>query len=159
MLLAVNTPAALANPTPRAAIQVAASQNIVEVAQGNPNFSTLVSAIQAADLAETLKGAGPFTVFAPTNAAFDKLPAGALQALLQDKQKLRAVLLLHVIKGKVTAAEAMKKSGAVSTVQGQNVTLRTEGGKVMINNATVITPDIAASNGVIHVIDAVLLPK
>jgi uncharacterized surface protein with fasciclin (FAS1) repeats len=138
---------------------VAATQNIVEVAQANPNFSTLVTAIQAADLAETLKGEGPFTVFAPTNDAFNKLPAGALQALLQDKQKLRSVLLMHVIKGKVTAAEAMQKSGAVSTFQGQDVTLRTKGGKVMINNATVVTPDVEASNGVIHVIDAVLLPQ
>jgi uncharacterized surface protein with fasciclin (FAS1) repeats len=132
--------------------------DIVDVAAGNESFSTLVAAVKAAGLVDTLKGEGPFTVFAPTNEAFAKLPAGTVEDLLkpENKEKLVAVLTYHVVAGKVMAADV--KAGEVATVQGSKATLATEGG-VTIDGAKVITADVAADNGVIHVIDTVILPK
>ena len=130
---------------------------IVEVASANDDFSTLVAAITAADLAETLEGDGPFTVFAPTNAAFDALPAGLVDKLLlpENKEVLVAILTYHVVAGKVLAADV--KAGDVPSVQGENITVATDGG-VKVNTANVTATDVAASNGVIHVIDAVIVP-
>ena len=136
---------------------VASAADIVETAVSAGQFKTLVTALQEADLVDTLKGDGPFTVFAPTDAAFSKLPAGALDALLQDKSKLSAVLTYHVVPGKVMAAQV--KPGEVKTVQGQSLNVSTKGGSVMVDNAKVTKTDIGASNGVIHVIDTVILPK
>jgi uncharacterized surface protein with fasciclin (FAS1) repeats len=136
---------------------VASAADIVETAISAGQFKTLVTALQEADLVDTLKGDGPFTVFAPTDAAFAKLPAGALDALLQDKSKLSAVLTYHVVPGKVMAAQV--KPGEVKTVQGQSLNVSTQGGSVMVDNAKVTKTDIGASNGVIHVIDTVILPK
>jgi uncharacterized surface protein with fasciclin (FAS1) repeats len=136
---------------------VASAADIVETAVSAGQFKTLVTALQEADLVDTLKGDGPFTVFAPTDAAFAKLPAGALDALLKDKSKLSAVLTYHVVPGKVMAAQV--KPGDVKTVQGQSLHVSTKGGSVMVDNATVTEADINASNGVIHVIDTVILPK
>ncbi len=133
------------------------SKNIVETAIAAGSFSTLVSAVQAADLVETLSGPGPFTVFAPTDEAFAKLPAGTLEALLDDKAKLASILTYHVVAGKVMAADVVKMTSA-KTVQGQTVTIDTSNG-VMVNNAKVVTTDIETSNGVIHVIDTVLIPS
>ena len=133
--------------------------DIVDVAVGNGSFGTLVAAVKAAGLVETLKGAGPFTVFAPTDAAFAALPAGTVEDLLkpENKEKLAAVLTYHVVSGKVMAADVMGMKSA-TTVNGQDVMIDASNG-VKINNATVVTPDVAADNGVIHVIDTVLLPK
>ena len=131
--------------------------DIVDTAVSAGQFKTLVKAVQAAGLVDTLKGEGPFTVFAPTDAAFAKLPAGTLESLLNDKQKLTQVLTYHVVPGKVTAAQV--KAGEVKTVQGQPLNVRADGGAVMVNNARVTRTDIMASNGVIHVIDTVVLPK
>ena len=132
--------------------------NIVEVAQGNPDFSTLVAAIVAADLAETLSGEGPFTVFAPTNAAFEALPAGLLEKLLlpENKAILVKILTYHVVASKVMAADVM--AGDVTTVEGSTFAISTMGG-VKVNTANVTATDVPASNGVIHVIDAVLVPS
>ena len=135
----------------------ASAADIVETAVSAGQFKTLVTALQEADLVDTLKGDGPFTVFAPTDAAFAKLPAGALDALLKDKSKLSAVLTYHVVPGKVMAAQV--KPGDVKTVQGQSLHVSTNGGSVMVDNAKVTKADINASNGVIHVIDTVILPK
>jgi uncharacterized surface protein with fasciclin (FAS1) repeats len=131
--------------------------DIVDTAVSSGQFKTLVKAVQAAGLVDTLKGEGPFTVFAPTDAAFARLPAGALEALLQDKEKLTAVLTYHVVPGKVTAADV--RPGQVKTVQGQDLTVTASGGAVRIDNARVVGTDIMASNGVIHVIDTVVLPQ
>ena len=131
--------------------------DIVDTAVSAGQFKTLVQAVQAAGLVDTLKGEGPFTVFAPTDAAFAKLPAGTVESLLKDKQKLAQILTYHVVPGKVTAAQV--KPGDVKTVQGQSLTVRADGGAVMVNNARVTKTDIMASNGVIHVIDTVVLPK
>ncbi|MCE9579775.1 MAG: fasciclin domain-containing protein [Deltaproteobacteria bacterium] len=133
-----------------------AAGDIVDVAVGAGSFNTLVTAIKAAGLVETLKGPGPFTVFAPTDEAFAKLPPGALDALLADKGKLTAVLTYHVVAGKVMAADAAKLTSAKS-VQGGELTIDASNG-VKVGGATVIKADIEASNGVIHVIDTVLLP-
>ena len=135
----------------------ASAADIVDTAVSAGQFKTLVQAVQAAGLVDTLKGEGPFTVFAPTDAAFAKLPAGAIEALLNDKQKLAQVLTYHVVPGKVTATQV--KPGDVKTVQGQSLRVRADGGAVMVNNARVTKTDIMASNGVIHVIDTVVLPK
>jgi len=140
-----------------AASSLASAADIVDTAVSAGQFNTLVKAVQAAGLVDTLKGEGPFTVFAPTDEAFAKLPAGTVEALLQDKEKLTQVLTYHVVPGKVTAAEV--KPGAVQTVQGQSLSVRTEGGGVMVDNARVIQTDVMASNGVIHVIDSVVLPN
>jgi uncharacterized surface protein with fasciclin (FAS1) repeats len=134
-----------------------AQGTIVDVAAGNGKFNTLVTAVKAAGLAETLSGAGPFTVFAPTDEAFAKLPAGALEGLLKDPAKLKAVLTYHVVAGKVMAANV--KPGAVKTVNGQSMMISAKEGKVMVDKANVVATDVAASNGVIHVIDTVIMPK
>jgi len=140
-----------------AASSLASAADIVDTAVSAGQFNTLVKAVQAAGLVDTLKGKGPFTVFAPTDEAFAKLPAGTVEALLQDKQKLAQILTYHVVPGKVTASQV--KPGAVKTVQGQSLSVRTEGGGVMVDNARVIQADVMASNGVIHVIDTVVLPN
>ena len=132
------------------------AKDIVETAVAAGDFKTLATALGAAGLVDTLKGKGPFTVFAPTDAAFAKIPKADLDALLKDKAKLTAVLTYHVVPGKVMAADV--KAGAVKTVQGSNLTVTTAGG-VKVNNANVVKTDIAASNGVIHVIDTVVIPK
>lgn len=136
----------------------APKKDIVDTAVAAGDFTTLAKALTAADLITTLKGKGPFTVMAPTDEAFAKLPPGTLDALLKDKEKLRAVLTYHVVAGKVKAAQVMKMTSA-KTVQGGSVKIATEGGKVMIDGATVTKADIECSNGIIHVIDSVLLPK
>jgi len=140
-----------------AASTLASAADIVDTAVSAGQFNTLVKAVQAAGLVDTLKGKGPFTVFAPTDEAFAKLPAGTVEALLQDKEKLAKVLTYHVVPGKVTASQV--KPGDVKTVQGQALKVRTDGGKVMVDNARVIKADVMASNGVIHVIDTVVLPN
>lgn len=132
-----------------------AAGDIVRTATRAGNFKTLVAALEAADLATTLSRKGPFTVFAPTDEAFAKIPKADLDALLADKQKLIAVLTYHVVAGKVMAKDV--KAGDVATVNGKTVKITTEGG-VMVNNAKVTATDIKASNGVIHVIDTVLMP-
>ncbi len=134
-----------------------ASQDIVDIAVADGRFTTLVTALQAADLVDTLKGDGPFTVFAPTDDAFAKLPAGTLDGLLADIPALKNVLLYHVVPGKVMAADVVTLSSA-DTVLGQPVDIMVSGGTVMVNDAQVIITDIEASNGVIHVIDTVILP-
>jgi uncharacterized surface protein with fasciclin (FAS1) repeats len=134
------------------------TQNIVEIASGNENFKTLVQAVTAANLVETLSGEGPFTVFAPTDEAFAKLPEGTIENLLANPEELTKVLTYHVVAGKVMAEDVVKLTNA-ATVQGQNVTIKVEGDKVMINDSTVTSTDIEATNGVIHVIDTVLLPQ
>ena len=134
----------------------AQAKDIVDTAVAAGNFKTLVAAVQAAGLVDTLKGAGPFTVFAPTDEAFAKIPKADLDALLKDKAKLTAVLTYHVVAGKVMAKDV--KAGKVKTVQGSELTLSTSGG-VMVDGAKVIATDIVADNGVIHVIDSVVLPK
>jgi uncharacterized surface protein with fasciclin (FAS1) repeats len=133
-----------------------ATKDIVDTAVSAGSFNTLAKALTEAGLIETLKGPGPFTVFAPTDEAFSKLPQDALEALLKDKAKLTAVLTYHVIPGKVLAADVMRLTEA-KTVQGQSVRIRSAGG-VKVDDATVVKTDILASNGVIHVIDAVLSP-
>lgn len=132
------------------------AQDVVDVAVKAGNFNTLVTAVKAAGLADTLKGPGPFTVFAPTDAAFAKVPKAKLDALLADKAALTKVLTYHVVPGKVMAADV--KAGKVKTVEGQELTVTTKGG-VMVDNAKVVATDVAASNGVIHAIDTVLMPK
>ena len=135
---------------------ITAEVDIVDTAIAAGSFKTLVAAVQAADLVDTLKGPGPFTVFAPTDDAFAKLPPGTVDALLADKAALTAVLTYHVVAGKVTAADVAGLTQA-TTVQGGAITIDTSNG-VRINDATVIKADVMASNGVIHVIDTVLLP-
>jgi uncharacterized surface protein with fasciclin (FAS1) repeats len=137
-----------------------ATKDIVDTAVAAGSFKTLAAALDAAGLVETLKGKGPFTVFAPTDEAFAKLPEGTVKSLLkpENKQKLTAILTYHVVAGNVKAADVIKLSSA-KTLNGQSVTIKTVGGKVMINNATVVKADIAATNGTIHVIDTVLMPK
>ncbi|MBP7605448.1 MAG: fasciclin domain-containing protein [Giesbergeria sp.] len=132
------------------------AQDIVDVAAKAGNFNTLVTAVKAAGLVDTLKGPGPFTVFAPTDAAFAKVPKAKLDALLADKAALTKVLTYHVVPAKVMAADV--KAGKVKTVEGQELTVTTKGG-VMVDNAKVVATDVAASNGVIHAIDTVLMPK
>jgi uncharacterized surface protein with fasciclin (FAS1) repeats len=136
-----------------------AHKDIVDTAVAAGQFKTLATALKAAGLIDTLKGPGPFTVFAPTDAAFAKLPAGTVETLLrpENKAKLTAILTYHVVAGKVTAADVVKLSEA-KTVEGQSVKIHVMGKTVKINDATVTTADIHASNGVIHVIDSVLLP-
>lgn len=131
--------------------------DVVDTAVAAGNFSTLVTAIKAAGLVETLKGEGPFTVFAPTDAAFKKIPEAQLAALLEDKAALTKVLTYHVVPGKFMAADVVKLNSA-KTVEGQSVTISSSGG-VMVDNANVVKTDITASNGVIHVIDTVIMPK
>ena len=134
-------------------------QNIVEIAAGDDRFETLVTAVQAAGLVETLQRDGPFTVFAPTDDAFAALPDGTLEALLADTDTLTKILTYHVVPGKVMAADVVGLNGQeAATVQGENVMVKVDGGNVMINDANVIITDIEASNGIIHVIDKVIIP-
>ena len=137
----------------------AAGKDVVAVAAGAENFKTLVAAVKAAGLVETLQGDGPFTVFAPTDAAFAKLPAGTVESLLkpENKEKLIAILKYHVIAGKVLAADV--KTGNVKTVEGQNVKLVVSAEGVTVDNAKVLKTDVMAGNGVIHVIDTVIIPQ
>ena len=132
-------------------------KNIVQTAVDAGSFKTLVKAVTEADLVKTLEGKGPFTVFAPTDEAFSKLPKGTLEGLLKDKEALKKVLLYHVVSGDVTSKDVVKLTEA-KTVEGSDVKIKVKDGKVMINNAEVIKADVKASNGVIHVIDSVLLP-
>jgi uncharacterized surface protein with fasciclin (FAS1) repeats len=134
----------------------AQAKDIVDTAVSAGNFKTLATALTAAGLIDTLKGPGPFTVFAPTDEAFAKIPKAQLDALLADKAKLTSVLTYHVVAGKVMAKDV--KAGKVKTVQGSELTVSTTGG-VMVDNAKVTATDIVADNGVIHVIDTVLMPK
>ncbi|MCE8032568.1 MAG: fasciclin domain-containing protein [Halomonas sp.] len=137
-----------------------AEKDIVDTAVAAGQFETLAAALDAAGLVETLKGEGPFTVFAPTDEAFAALPEGTVEALLlpENREQLQSVLTYHVVPGKVMAADAINLDSA-TTVQGQDITITTMDGSVMVNDATVIQADIEASNGVIHVIDGVLLPE
>ncbi|AKG20380.1 fasciclin domain-containing protein [Calothrix sp. 336/3] len=130
--------------------------DIVDTAVKAGSFSTLVAAVKAAGLVDTLKGTGPFTLFAPNDEAFAKLPQGTVEALLKDLPKLKKILTYHVVSGKVMASDVMKLKSA-KTVEGEDVKIDTSHG-VKVNNATVTTPDVAADNGVIHIIDTVLMP-
>lgn len=134
------------------------AKDIVDIAAGNKDFSTLVAAVKAAGLVDTLKGDGPFTVFAPTNAAFEKLPKGTVETLLkpENKAKLVKILTYHVVPGKVMAKDV--KAGKVKTAAGAELTIATEGG-VSVDKAKVVKTDIEAKNGVIHVIDTVVIPE
>lgn len=133
------------------------AKDIVDTAVSAGQFNTLASALQAAGLVDTLKGPGPFTVFAPTDEAFAKIPKADLDALLKDKAKLTAVLTYHVVPGKVMAKDV--KAGPLKSVEGSPITVAATGNKVMVDNATVTKTDINADNGVIHVIDSVIIPK
>ena len=134
------------------------SMTIVDIAAGAGNFKTLVAALKAAGLVETLSGKGPFTVFAPTDDAFAKLPAGTVDALLKDTAKLTKILTYHVVSGTVTAKQVVGLKSA-TTVQGSSVAISVRDGKVKVGGANVVKTDILASNGVIHVIDTVLIPN
>lgn len=136
------------------------TNDVVDIAIGSSDHTTLVAAVKAAGLVETLKGDGPFTVFAPTNAAFEALPAGTVESLLTPEKKddLSAILTYHVVSGLVMAAD-LSDGQKAKTVQGEELTVSIEDGKVMINGANVITADLKGSNGVVHVIDAVLMPE
>lgn len=138
----------------------APKKDIVDTAVSAGSFKTLAAALQAAGLVDTLKGKGPFTVFAPTDAAFAKLPAGTVESLLkpENKAKLQAILTYHVVAGSVGSSDVVKLKSA-KTVNGQSVSISTANGGVSIDGAKVVQADIAASNGVIHVIDSVILPK
>ncbi len=150
--------ATMAVGTPRAA--EAQKVDIVDTAVAAGSFNTLAAALKAAGLVDTLKGQGPFTVFAPTDEAFAKLPAGTVEELLkpENKAKLVAILTYHVVPGEVMAAQVVKLTSA-KTVNGQSVTIKVNGGTVMVDGATVLKTDIEATNGVIHVIDSVILPS
>ena len=143
-----------------ASMGAAADKDIVDTAVAAGSFKTLAKALQAADLVQTLKGAGPFTVFAPTDEAFAKLPAGTLEALLkpENKPKLQRILTSHVVPGKVVAADVVKTSSA-KAVSGVTLTIASRDGGVTVDGAKVVKTDIPATNGVIHVIDSVILPK
>jgi uncharacterized surface protein with fasciclin (FAS1) repeats len=134
------------------------AKTLVEIAAGSPDHTTLVAAVKAAGLAETLSGAGPFTIFAPTNAAFAKLPAGTVESLLlpANKAKLVAILTYHVVPAKVMAADV--KTGEAPTVNGKKLKLKADAKGVMVNDAKVVATDLVGSNGVIHVVDTVILP-
>lgn len=159
----INVPS-LANsntaPSTKPAVTVAqrGRRTIVDVASASPDFKTLVAAIKAAELTKTLSGRGPFTVFAPTNAAFDKLPAGTLEKLLQPENKatLQKILTYHVVSGRFSSKNI--KPGEVKTVEGNPVSIKVENGKITVDGASVSKADINASNGIIHAIDTVLIP-
>ncbi|MBL9208881.1 MAG: fasciclin domain-containing protein [Opitutaceae bacterium] len=137
---------------------LASAKTLVEIAAGSPDHTTLVAAVKAAGLAETLSGSGPFTIFAPTNAAFAKLPAGTVESLLkpENKAKLVSILTYHVVPAKVMAADV--KSGEAPTVNGKALTIKADGMGVMVNKSRVTATDLVGSNGVIHVVDTVILP-
>lgn len=141
-----------------ALLPLASAKTVVDVAVGSPDHTTLVTAVKAAGLAETLSGPGPFTIFAPTNAAFAKLPAGTLESLLkpENKAKLAAILTYHVVPSKVMAADV--KTMEAPTVNGKKLSVKADGMGVMVNKAKVTATDLEASNGVIHVVDTVILP-
>ncbi|HEY9740050.1 MAG TPA: fasciclin domain-containing protein [Coleofasciculaceae cyanobacterium] len=132
--------------------------DIVDTAVKAGSFNTLVAAVKAAGLVDTLKGAGPFTVFAPTDEAFAKLPNGTVDALLKDIPKLKKILTYHVVSGKVKAADFSLTLKSATTVEGSDVKIDASNDSVKVNDATVSTPDVAADNGVIHIIDTVLIP-
>lgn len=165
LILALGTTASLmsacATQSPSAPPAAPRSADIVDTAVGAGQFSTLVAAVKAADLVATLKSPGPFTVFAPTDAAFKKLPPGTVENLLkpENKAQLVKVLTYHVVPGRVMSGDLAAKVTNAKTVQGQTVRIDATRGGVMVNNARVLSADIAASNGVIHVIDTVILPK
>jgi len=148
-----------ATRTTTAAADNAAGKDIVDTAVAAGKFNTLAAALKAAGLVDTLKGDGPFTVFAPTDEAFAKLPAGTVETLLkpENKEKLTQILTYHVVAGKAMSSD-LKDGQKVSTVNGKNASVKIDGGKVMVGDANVVKADIAASNGVIHVIDTVLMP-
>ena len=148
---------ALAGATFALGVSVAQAADIVDTAVAAGKFNTLVKAVKAAGLADTLKGDGPFTVFAPTDEAFAKLPAGTVESLLNDKEKLAQILTYHVVPGKVMSTDVT--TGAVRTVQGQPLNVMVDNGAVKVNDAQVVQADVTASNGVIHVIDSVVLPQ
>ncbi len=154
MLAVIAAIAVLAVPT---AASAAPSKNIVETAAGAPQFSTLVSLVENAGLVNALSGKRQLTVFAPTDAAFDKVPKKTLNALLKNKRLLRRVLLYHVVAGKVAAEQVVRRKGA-KTLTGARVHFRVKGMRVYVNDARVITPDIRASNGIVHAINRVLIP-
>lgn len=145
---------------PGSSTSLVQSKDVVDIAIGSPDHTTLVAAVKAAGLVETLKGTGPFTVFAPTNAAFAALPAGTVDGLLKPAKKadLSKILTYHVVPGAVKAAD-LKNGQKIKTVQGGELTVSIKDGKVMINGANVTAADLEGSNGVVHVIDAVLMPK
>jgi uncharacterized surface protein with fasciclin (FAS1) repeats len=157
--VATSVPNATADHHEKATKSYAAGKDIVTIAAGADNFKTLVAAVKAAGLVETLQGKGPFTVFAPTDEAFAKLPAGTVEDLLkpENKEKLVAVLTYHVVPGKVMASDV--KTMEAKTVQGQPVKLKVSDAGVTINDAKIVKTDLVANNGVIHVIDTVILPK
>jgi uncharacterized surface protein with fasciclin (FAS1) repeats len=138
--------------------RAAGTKNIVQTAVAAGQFTTLTALLKKAGLAKTLAGKGRFTVFAPTDAAFGKVPKATLKALGSDPAKLRSVLLYHVVKGRLRAARVVKHR-SLKTLEGQRVRVRVRGGKVFVNRARVVTPDVLASNGVIHVINRVLIPR
>jgi uncharacterized surface protein with fasciclin (FAS1) repeats len=150
--------AAAAPATAGARPQAASGKNIVETAVGAGQFTTLASLLGQAGLVDTLQGKGRFTVFAPTDKAFAKVPQATLDALAADKAKLRSVLLYHVAKGKLTARKVVKRR-SIKTLNGQRVRVKVRHGKVFVGGARVTTPDVLASNGVIHVINKVLIPR
>lgn len=135
-------------------------QDIVDLAAGNQDFETLVAALKAADLVDALKGEGPYTVFAPTDDAFAKLPEGTLDNLMkpENKDELASILTYHVVPGRVTAADIAGGRSMMETLEGSSLTVNSSDGKVMVNEAQVVQPDLMATNGVIHVIDSVILP-
>ncbi len=157
-LILIATAFAVALALPINKVSATEAKTIVGVAADSGQFNTLVAAVKAAGLVETLNGAGPFTVFAPTDEAFAKLPAGTVETLLkpENKEKLTAILTFHVLAGKVMAGDV--KTMDAKTVNGKEASIKVDGGKVTIGAATVVKTDIAASNGVIHVIDTVLIP-
>lgn len=161
-LLALGACASASDPTSPAAVKPAAvaKMDIVETAIAADDFNTLVAAVQAADLVETLQSDGPFTVFAPTDAAFEALPAGTVEDLLkpENKDQLVAVLTYHVVPGKVMSADLAGNALETATAQGSTVAIDATGDGVKVDGANVVSADIEASNGVIHVIDAVILP-
>ena len=148
-----------ASPATAAPAEKAAGKDIVDTAVSAGSFNTLAAALKAAGLVETLKGDGPFTVFAPTDEAFAKLPAGTIETLLkpENKEKLTQILTYHVVAGKAMSSD-LKDGQKVATVNGKNASVKISGGKVTVGEANVVKADVAASNGVIHVIDTVLMP-
>jgi uncharacterized surface protein with fasciclin (FAS1) repeats len=140
------------------AVSASAKKDIVQTAVAAGKFETLTALLKKAGLANTLKGKGPFTVFAPTDKAFSKVPKATLDALAKDKAKLRSVLLYHVAEGKLTAKKVVKRK-SIKTLNGQRVRVKVRGGKVFVGGARVVTPNVRASNGVIHVINKVLIPR
>ena len=156
--LAAIGPASASARTESNAVPASAKKDIVDTAVAAGNFDTLAALLKQAGLVKTLKGKGPYTVFAPTDKAFAKVPKATLDTLAKDKAKLRSVLLYHVAKGKLTASKVVKRT-SIKTLNGQRVRVRVRDGKVFVGGARVTTPDVTASNGVIHVINKVLIPR